>query len=336
MNKYPSTVGSGLRTPVGILGIGQALPGRVVTNEELCRVLKTTDEWITFRTGIRERRFLEAERTTSDLCIEAGREALRSAGVSPGDLDAIVLATSTPDQISPSTGTKVAEALGAPQAMAIDLNQMACSGGVLGMLLAAHLLQNDRIRTVLVIGAEVLSRVTDPKERLTRIFFGDAAGAAVLGRVPEGYGLLSWDRGSLYSQAVHVVAGGASKPATQETVDAREHYMRMDGREVWKRATEVWPGSIARAVEGAGVDLQDIRLFALHQVNINILGEVMKTLDIPIDRVGITLDRLGNTSAAGVFTVLHQAHETLAPGDLVVVSAIGAGFMWGSICLRYS
>jgi 3-oxoacyl-[acyl-carrier-protein] synthase III len=328
--------GSGLRVPVGILGAAAYLPKTVVTNEELTESLDTSDEWIRQRTGITERRWLEPGLTTSDMCISAARDALGAAGAEPGDIDAIVVATFTYDQPLPSTALVVKEALGAHRAVPIDLNQAACAGGVLGIFVGSHLLQNTGLRNVLVIGAECLSRVTDPLDRGTRVFFGDAAGAVVLGQVSPGYGLLSWDIGSALSYGVQIPAGGATLPASDATVREGQHYLKMDGRLVWDVATQTLPRSISSAVSLAGADVADVRHYLIHQANLNIIAEAMSALGVPLDRAAITVDRLGNTGAATVFTVLHQVSKqrTLRRDDLMVISGIGAGFLWGSLCLR--
>jgi 3-oxoacyl-[acyl-carrier-protein] synthase-3 len=323
--------------PVGIWGVGVHAPPPVVTNADLVATLDTSDEWIRSRTGIRERRWLERDRQTSDMCVAAAREALDSAGVAAADLDAIVLATFTYDQPLPSTALIVKEALGADRALPLDLNQAACAGGVYGLLVAAHLLQGDAFRRVLVIGAESLSRVTDPADRGTRVFFGDAAGAAVLGRTEPGAGLLSWDVGSALSYAVEIPAGGTRRPTDADTVAGREHFLKMDGREVWRQATRHLPATIARSVARAGLDLSDVDHVFVHQANLNIVREVVAALGVPPERARTTVERLGNTGAATVFTVLHDAMSrgAVRPGDVMVLAAIGAGFLWGSVCLRH-
>lgn len=325
-----------LRVPVGVLGTGVAVPGRVVTNHELAQTLDTSDEWIVTRTGIRQRRFLEPGRTTSDLCVEAAERALRRSGLRAEDIDAIVLATITPDQPLPSTALVVKERLGARNALPIDLNQAACAGGVYAILLGAHLLQSRNTRAVLAIGAEALSRLTDPEDRTTRVFFGDAAGAAVLGPTEEGYGVLAWDSGSLLSTSVQVPAGGSQRPHDHRTVAERMQYLKMDGRVVWQAATTVLPQTIRRSAEAAAVDVADIDHFFLHQANLNIIIEVMRTLGVPMERAGITIDRLGNTGAATVYTVLDEALRArrVRRDELLVVAGIGAGFLWGSLVLR--
>ncbi|WP_018222394.1 3-oxoacyl-ACP synthase III family protein [Salinispora pacifica] len=336
MKPAPVSAKPPLRGPVGVLGTGIAVPERVVTNEELARTLDTTDEWIVSRTGIEQRRFLEIGRSTSDICVEAAERALARSGLRAEDIDAIILSTITPDQPLPSTALIVKERLGAHNALSIDLNQAACAGGVYAMLLGAHLLQSRTTRAVLTIGAEALSRLTDPQDRTTRVFFGDAAGAAVLGPTEAGYGVLAWDSGSLLSDSVQVPAGGSQLPHDHFTLAAGQQYLKMDGRVVWREATAALPLTIQRAAEAAGVDVADIRHFFLHQANRNIIVEVMRALDVPLERAGITVDRLGNTGAATVYTVLDEAMQArrVRRDDLLVVAGIGAGFLWGSIVLR--
>lgn len=326
----------GLRVPVGILGSGVHIPGTVVTNADMEAVLDTSDAWITSRTGVRERRYLEPGRNTSDMCVSAAEAALADSGTAAAELDAIVIATFTHDQPLPSTALIVKEALGAHHALPLDLNQAACAGGVYGILTAGHLLQSDGFRKVLVIGAECLSRVTDPEDRGTRVFFGDAAGAVVVGRTAPGCGLLSWDVGSALSYSVEVPAGGTRRPAGPDTLAERGHYLKMDGRVVWTEATSRLPASIRAAVARAGLTVDQVDHFFLHQANLNIVREVTTALGVPADRAPTTVERLGNTGAATVFTVLDLAmrESRVAPGDILVVSAIGAGFLWGSLCLR--
>lgn len=326
-----------LRVPVGVWGVGVHVPPRVVTNADLVRTLDTSDEWIRSRTGIRERHYLDDTWQTSDMCAAAARQALEHAGVSADEIDAIVLATFTHDQPLPSTALMVKEALGARRALALDLNQAACAGGVYGLLVAAHLLQGEAFRTVLVIGAEALSRVTDPDDRGTRVFFGDAAGAVVMGRTEAGTGVLSWDVGSSLSYAVQVPAGGTRRPASTQTLAERGHYLKMDGRAVWQEATRHLPRSIRQTVRAAGLELSDVDHFFLHQANLKLIQEILRTLQVPAERAPTTVERLGNTGAATVFTVLHEAmtRGAVRAGDVMVLSAIGAGFLWGSICLRH-
>ncbi|MBE1494559.1 3-oxoacyl-[acyl-carrier-protein] synthase-3 [Amycolatopsis lexingtonensis] len=312
-----------LPVPVAITGTGVHLPPQVVTNAELAATLDTSDEWIVSRTGIRARRRLAPDRATSDMCAAAAHPALAAAGVSPRDLDAIIVGTYTYDQPLPSTALIVKELLGADRALPLDVTQAACANGVQALFLGAHLLQTSAARTVLVLAADCASRVTDPADRTTRVFFGDAAGAAVLTRAAAGAGLLGWDFGSELSYDVEIPAAG--------------EYLKMNGRAVWNTATRCLPDSILRAADHAGVPVEEITHFFLHQANLNILTAALDKLSIPRDRAPITVDTLGNTGSAGVFTALHTRFGSgaVSPGDTYVVSSIGAGFQWGTLCFRH-
>lgn len=315
----------GLSVPVTIAGTGVHLPPEVVTNAELAATLDTSDEWIVSRTGIRVRRRLAPDRATSDMCVAAAHPALAAAGVPARDIDAIIVGTYTPDQPLPSTALIVKELLGADRALTLDVTQAACANGVQALFLAAHLLQTSAARTVLVLAADCASRVTDPEDRTTRVFFGDAAGAAVLTRAssPQG-GLLGWDFGSELSHDVEIPAAGS--------------YLKMNGRAVWNTATRCLPDSILRATDNAAVPVEDVTHFFLHQANLNIITAALDKLDIPRSRAPITVETLGNTGSAGVFTALHSrfAAGEVRPGDTYVVSSIGAGFQWGTLCFRHA
>ncbi|MEU3711221.1 3-oxoacyl-ACP synthase III family protein [Streptomyces catenulae] len=332
----PRNAAAGLRRPVGIRSTGLYVPPRVVTNEELTRTLDTSDAWITSRTGIKERRFLEPGMATSDMSVAAARQALAGGGVDPSELDAIVLTTFTPDQPLPSTALMVKQALGAHRAIPLDLTQAACSGGIYALLVAAHLLQNDSYSRVLVIGADAGSRATDPQDRGTRVFLGDAAGAVLLGPGAPGFGLLSWDTGDELSYDVEIPAGGSRRPTSQETADGRGQYLKMLGKSVWNMATGKLPDSIRTTALRAGVELDEVRYFLLHQANLNIIHEAMQSLGVPADRAPTTVGRFGNTAAASMFTVLHETMTRgVRHGDLLMMSGIGAGFLWGSACFRH-
>ncbi|MEU7141243.1 ketoacyl-ACP synthase III [Nocardia sp. NPDC046473] len=253
------------------------------------------------------------------------------------DLDAVIVASYTSDQPLPSTALIVKEQIGAHHALPLDITQAACANGLQAILVAAHLLQVSA-RAVLVVAADCASRVTDPRDQTTGVFFGDAAGAVVLTRTESaGAGLLAWDFGSQLSYDVEIRAGGSRLPTTEHTVADREHYLRMDGRAVWATATSQLPHSIRTAVAGAGLPVTEIDHFFLHQANLNILTAAMNELEVPMERAPITLDLLGNTGSAGVFTALHHAsiRGRIRPGDTYLMSAIGAGFQWGTLCFRH-
>jgi 3-oxoacyl-[acyl-carrier-protein] synthase III len=325
--------------PVAVIGTGQYLPDTVITNQQLTETLDTTDEWIVKHTGIRERRRLAPELATSDMCVVAARSALASAGLAPQDVDAIIVATYTYDQPLLSTALIVKDTLGANRAMPMDITQAACINGLHATLVAAHLLHSSAACAVLVIAADCASRVTDPRDRTTAVFFGDAAAAAVFTRTSTpGAGLLSWDFGSELSRSVEIPAGGSRRPASVSTVAAGEHYLRMDGPAVWKAATTWLPHSISAGAERAGLNVIEIQHFFLHQANLNIITAAMTELGVPMDRARITLDALGNTGSAGVFTALHQSFSQghLRRGDTYLLCGIGAGFHWGTLCFRHA
>ncbi|OIV37925.1 3-oxoacyl-ACP synthase [Mangrovactinospora gilvigrisea] len=319
-------------------GSGLHIPPAVVTNEEITRVTHRSGDWITSRTGIRERRRLAPELATSDMCVAAVRPALAAAGVEAPDLDAVIVASYTQDQPMPSTSVVVKDALGAARALALDVSHAACASGVHALLIAAHLLQNPAFGTVAVIGADCASRVIDPSDRTARVFFGDAAAAVVLTRAgaSQGAGLLSYDIGSQLSYAVQIPAGGSRRPTSAETVAAGGHHVSMDGRAVWETATTRLPESIGAAVARAGLTPADIDHYFFHQANLNILEAARRSLGIPAERMPVTLDSLGNTGSAGVFTALHRivGAGALRSGHTSVVTAIGAGFHWGTLVLR--
>jgi 3-oxoacyl-[acyl-carrier-protein] synthase-3 len=323
--------------PVTVAGTGVHLPETVITNQELTETLDTSDEWIVGHTGIRERRRLAPELAASDMGVAAARPALAAAGLDAGDLDALIVASYTADQPLPSTALIVKDKLGADRALPVDITQAACAAGVQAVLLAAHLMLGRRFRTVLIIAADCASRVTDPADRTTGVFFGDAAAAVVLSRTAAGAGLLSFDYGSQLSYAVQIAAGGSRLPTSPATLAAGQHYLRMDGRAVWNTALTHLPTSISHAVDRAGLAVGEIDHFFLHQANLKLISAAMGQLGVPLDRAPITLDVLGNTGAAGMFTALHYSYTEghLHEGDHYVLSAIGAGFQWGTVCLRH-
>lgn len=324
------------RVPVGILGVGAYAPSRVVTNDDLTRDLDTTDEWIVARTGIRERRFLPEGESTTDMCVEAARRALMDSDTEASELNAIIVATFTFDQLLPSTALTVAERLGAPQAVALDLNQAACSGGLYGIWTGLHLLQNDHFERVLVIGAEALSKITDPADRSTRVFFGDAAGAVVLGPVERGSGVLSWSLGGSLSHGVEVPAGGTREPFGPEVLGTGRQYLQMNGPEVWKQVLTQVPPSVEEALKSASLTSDGIDHYVFHQANKNLVERLMDVLGQDQSKATTTIETLGNTGAATIFTVLQRLRQANRPrpGEHVLITVIGAGFLWGSMCLR--
>jgi len=322
-----------------ILGTGSCLPPRVLTNHDLEGMVDTSDEWITQRTGIKERRLAEPGTPTSALACEAAKAALDSAGVAAEDLDLIIVATITPDTILPATACWVQEQLGAVNAGAIDV-VAACSGFVYGLSFAANQVQVKQQDTVLVIGAETLSYITDYTDRTSCILFGDGAGAAVVGRSddPE-RGLGPFKLGADGSGAEMMIqpAGGSRMPPTHETIDNRLHYMKIRGREVYKFAVTKMVEMVSAAMEEGGITADELKLIVPHQVNTRILEGAAKRLQVPMEKIYINIDRYGNTSAASVPIALDEAVRggDIVPGDAVILVAFGGGLTWAACSMRW-
>jgi 3-oxoacyl-[acyl-carrier-protein] synthase-3 len=334
--------GAGHGTSVGIAGLGVAVPSKALTNRDLEKLVDTSDEWITTRTGIRERRIAEPGTPTSDLAAEAARGALEAAGIAAADLDLIVLATFSPDCPFPATACAVQAKIGAANAAAFDV-QAACSGFIYGLSVASQYLLTGAARTALVVGAEVLSSVVDYADRNTCILFGDGAGAAVLtpseGGPHEGHEIIATHIASDGSgfELLWIPAGGSRRPTTRQTVDAREHFVRMNGREIFKIAVKKFQESIERAARTAGWALEEVDLVVPHQVNTRIIDACAERLGMPVERMFQNLPKYGNTSAASIPLALHEAEAEgrLGPGSKVVLAAVGGGITWASAALRW-
>ncbi|MGH2724916.1 MAG: beta-ketoacyl-ACP synthase III [Actinomycetota bacterium] len=321
-----------------IAGVGSALPERVVTNEDLERVVDTTDEWIFSRTGIRTRRFAGDGETASSLAAEAAERALRAAGVDPGAVDLTIVATVSGDQPLPSTASFVQARLGLTGA-AFDL-AAACAGFVYGVDVASGQVAAGRAETVLVVGTEVLSRFLNLSDRTTCVLFGDGAGAAVLvpGQEP---GVLAsvLENDGRHAHLLEIPAGGSARPAGPETVAAGAHTIRMeDGREVFKRAVVGMSEACAALLDKAGIPAEEVSLMVPHQANGRIIRAVAERLRFPPERVYVDLENVGNTSAASVPIALDHAWRDgrLAPGDVVLTAAFGAGLAWGANLVRWT
>ena len=321
-----------------ISGWGTALPDQRLTNADLEQLVDTSEQWIVERTGIHERRIAAAGETTATLATEAGAAAIKHAGLTPDAIDLLVVATATSEQLIPHTGAFVGDGLGV-RCGSFDLNA-GCAGFVYELVVGGSLLTAGNLDHVLVIGAETLSRVTDPTDRGTCILFGDGAAAMVLSSSPDdGPGLLAWDLGCDGSAAglLEIPAGGSRRPPSAETVANREHYLRMNGPEVFRRAVRIVVESASHALERAGVGIDDVTWFAPHQANVRIIEAAGNRLGIPAERTLVNIDRYGNTSAASIPLVLAEAADDgrLQPGDLVLLSGFGAGLTWGSALLRW-
>lgn len=322
----------------GITGVGAYLPDRVLTNDELQKMVDTNDEWIRTRSGIKERRITPLEQATSDLAVIAGERALADAGVAPEELGLVIVATNTPDTIFPSTACLVQDRLGAKNAAAFDL-AAGCTGFVYALATGSQFITSGTYKKVLVIGAECLSRIVNWEDRKTCVLFGDGAGAAVLSPVPAGYGILSFTLRSDGSKGplLSLPAGGSRLPATRETIDQKLHTIHMDGHEVFKFAVRVMGKAALEVLAAAGLDKADIDFFIPHQANIRIIESAARRLDLPMDKVLINLDRYGNTSTASIPLALAEAVHSgrIKQGDHIVMVGFGAGLTWGAAVVKW-
>ena len=318
-----------------VTGVGAYLPKRIMTNADMTRIVDTTDEWITERTGIKARHIAEEGELTSDLGLAAARRALAAAGLDAGDIDLVICATATPDRTFPATAVKIQAGLGITGGAAFDV-QAVCSGFVFALATADAMLRGGQFKRALVIGAETFSRILDWTDRTTCVLFGDGAGAIVLEARPSD-GTMS-DRGVLatrirsdgrYEDLLYVDGGPGSTKTTG--------HLRMNGREVFKHAVQKIAGVIEETLAGTGLNVADIDLFVPHQANARILDGVARKLRISPDRVVMTLARHGNTSAASIPLALESAFAEgrIAPGSLVLMEAMGGGFTWGAALLRW-
>ncbi|MBE3584553.1 MAG: ketoacyl-ACP synthase III [Limnochordaceae bacterium] len=316
---------------VTVLGVGAAVPDRVVTNDDLAAFLDTSDDWIARRTGIRQRRVAGLEMATSDLAVRAAWEALQGAGAGAGNLDLILVATSTPDHWMPSTAALVQHALGATRAGALDVNA-ACAGFTYAVATGAQFVLAGTYRSVLVIGADLMSRVVDWSDRSTAVLFGDGAGAVLLGasRRPALFHSILGADGS-GAHLLEIPAGGSRLPPSSETVRDRLHSIRMQGREVFQFGVNILVRSLRQATEEAGLQIEDLALIIPHQANIRIIQSAAERLGVPLDRFWANLDRFGNTSAASIPLALAEAVSSgrVHQGDVLAFVGFGAGLTWG-------
>ena len=322
---------------IGITGLGMHVPAKVLTNAELEKIVDTTDEWIRSRTGICERRVAEPGTTTSDLAHRAAVEALEQARLNPKDLELLIVATTTPDMLFPSTSCLVQQRLGATSAVCFDLSA-ACSGSVYAMITAQQYLLTGRYRNALVIGAEVLSSFIDWTDRSTCVLFGDGAGACVMAPVRRG-GILATDMGADGSAAelLYMPGGGSKHPPSHSSVDQRLHFLRMNGTEIFKLAVRRMADSAKRVMKEGKLAPEHVECFIPHQANTRIIEAVAKFADLPIEKVYMNLQRYGNTSAASNLIALYEAVKegVIKRDDHVVMVAFGAGLTWGSLLLQW-
>jgi 3-oxoacyl-[acyl-carrier-protein] synthase-3 len=322
---------------VKILGTGSYFPNKVLTNIDLEKIVDTSDEWISTRTGIKERRLSEKNESTSDLAYRASIEALKVASVLPNQIDLILVATITPDMFFPSTACFLQKKLNITSIPAFDLSA-ACSGFIYGITMAKAFIESGLYRTVLLVGAEELSKITDWTDRNTCVLFGDGAGAMVLSASSEDDDVLSTFLGAdgLYSDLLFMPAGGTVNPATLDTVNEKLHTIKMQGKDVFKAAVPKMARAAERAIELSGKKLEDINLFIPHQANMRIIKAVAKKIGISMDRVFVNIHKTGNISSATTITALDEAIKIgkLQKGDLVELVAFGGGFTWGATVIR--
>jgi len=321
-----------------ISGLGVAVPEKVLTNADFEKFLDTSDEWITQRTGIKQRHVVSEGQTTATLATEAARNALADAGLEPTDLDLIICATISPEMIFPATACFIQQALGATDVAAFDISA-ACSGFVYGLAIAAKFIETKLYRRILVIGAESLSRFSDYTDRGSCILFGDGAGAAILEPTDDP------NRGIIYNvmhadgegwDYIHVPGGASRTPATHETVEQGQHFIKMRGRDVYKFAVEKMQWLLEDCMKACNLRVDDVDMVIPHQVNIRIIKSATEKLNFPIEKVYINIDRYGNTSAASIPLAMAEARQNgqIGPGSLLLLVAFGAGLTWGGTVLR--
>jgi 3-oxoacyl-[acyl-carrier-protein] synthase-3 len=323
---------------ISITGIGAYAPERVVTNDDLAKMMDTSDEWIVERTGIHERRIAADDQALSDLALPAARQALKQAGADAATVDLVIVATVTPDMAFPSAGAIIADELGAPDAAAYDLSA-GCTGFMYAVAQGYGMVASGLARHALVIGGDVLSRILDWSDRGTAVLFGDGAGAVVIERVSEG-GFLGFELGADGSggSQLFVPAGGSREPATAETVAERRHYVQMNGREVFKFATRVLVSSAEKVLAECGKTVDDVDVYIPHQANVRIIDHAAEKLGIPKEKIVVNVDRYGNTSSGSIPLALAdaQADGRLRDGALVLMTGMGAGLTWGSGLIEWT
>lgn len=324
---------------VGILGVGHYVPEKTLTNFDLAQMVDTSDEWITERTGIKQRHIAAPEEATSDLAYNAAVAALADAGVQAEELDLVIVGTASADHIFPSAACMVQARLGAKNAAAFDL-AAGCSGFVYSLAVASQMIKSGLYNKILIIGAETLSRIMNWADRNTCVLFGDGAGAAVVGEVEEGYGVLGIDMGANGDGGKYLIqpAGGSRNPATAETVAAHGHTIHMNGAEVFKFAIQIMGRTAKKALANAGMKPEELDMLFPHQANLRIITSAAKRLKMPMEKVWVNVDKYANTSAASIPIALCEAQAAgkLKKGDNILLDGFGAGLTWASIVLKWS
>jgi 3-oxoacyl-[acyl-carrier-protein] synthase-3 len=325
-------------TRARIIGVGSYAPKRVLTNADLEKIVDTNDEWIVQRSGIRQRHIADENEATSDLAVRAAQQAIERASLVPEDIDFIAVGTTTPDMYFPTVGNILQQRLGCRRVGSVDM-LAACASSIYSLSIGSQFIQTGKYQRVLCVGAETLSRITDFTDRATCVLLADAAGAAVLAPSTDDRGLIDFD---LYSdghfwELLYMPGGGSRHPASRETVEARMHYAKMKGAEVFKVAVRMFSECTARILERNGLTAEDVDLFIPHQANLRIIEAAAKRVNLPMERVFVNVDRYGNTGAASVYVALEEAVSSgrLKRGDLVMLAAFGGGFAWGAALMRW-
>lgn len=323
---------------VGILGTGSYVPKKILTNIDLEKIVDTSDQWIRERTGIEERHIAEDGVNTSHMAISAAQKAIQAAGIEAKDIDAIIVATLTPDTIIPSTACLVQAAIGAEKAAAFDLSA-GCSGFVYGAITANAYISSGMYDKVLVIGAEVLSRYVNWEDRNTCVLFGDGAGAAIFGAVKDGYGIKGYNMGANGHGGEHlsIPSSGVAIIPSEQAIQDGKTFIQMDGREVYKFAVKAMGNTVIEALKTADMNLEDLDYFIPHQANIRIIQSAAKRLNLSEDKVFVNLPKYGNTSAASIPLALDEAVRAnlIKKGDNVALSGFGAGLTWAGIIIKW-
>ena len=322
----------------GIIGMGHSYPEGILTNADLEKMVDTNDEWITTRTGIKQRHKAKPDEYTSQFGTKAALQALKRAGLEPTDIDIIVCATTTPDQIMPSTGALIQAQIGATNAAGMDVFA-ACSGFLYGITMVESMIRTGQIRYALVVGAEILTKYVDYTDRGTCVIFGDGAGAAVLGPVPEGKGILATKikPDGRYEEQLFCPGGGTKLGTTHETIENRDHFFKMRGNELFKVAVRSMADISAEMVEKAGYTVDDIDIVIPHQANQRITDAVASRLGVPDEKVYSNIAEMGNTSSASIPIAIDECIESgrIKEGSLVLLTAFGGGVTWGGTVIRF-
>jgi len=323
---------------IRIRSTGAYLPEKVLTNADLERMVETSDEWITTRTGIKERRIAADGQVTSDLGVEAARRALDRADLKPEDIDLILVATNTPDTIFPATACWIQKKLGVKEIPAFDL-QAGCTGLLYGLIVSEGLILSGTCRRVLLIGVDVLSKITNWQDRSTCVLFGDGAGAFILEESNDDSGLLShfWGADGSLSELLILPGGGTLNPASEKTLEGKLHYLYMKGNEVFKHAVKRMGEAAVEALKRAGLEKSQVDYLIPHQANLRIIDATGDRLDLPKDKVVVNVNKYGNMSVATIPVALHELAEEgkLKKDHIIVMVAFGAGFTWASAVYRW-